>query len=123
MDEKVMEQVTTSTERLVAAAEALQLALAAISAQQQEIEAKIDRIVAAIEERPLLVQANNSTLAKEARMGHPRKTLSPMVTMILAKSGVDDVNHTAVLDKALGTLTPEQRIAVKTEMARAGLIQ
>ena len=43
--------------------------------------------------------------------------------MILAKSGMDEVNDAGVLDKALCTLTPEQRIAVKTEMARAGMIQ
>ncbi len=125
MEEKVMEQITESTERFVAAAAALQQALTAISAQQQEINAKIDRIVAAIEDKSVVMEANNPTLAKEARMGHPnaRKTVSPVVAMILAKSGVEEVNDAGVLDKALGTLTPEQRIAVKTEMARAGLIQ
>jgi hypothetical protein len=125
MDEKVMEQITASTERLVAAAQALQQTLATISAQQQEINAKIDRIVAAIEDKPAVMEANGSTPAKETRMGYPkaRKTLSPLVTMILAKSGVDDVSDSGVLDKALGSLTPEQRIAVKTEMARAGIIE
>ena len=128
MDEKVLEQITTSTERLVAAAEALQQTLTAISAQQQEIEAKIDRIVAAIETKDEVKEPALSANSAE-RTGHPhatghlRKTLSPIVTMILAKSGVEEVNDAGVLDKALVTLTPEQRIAVKTEMARAGIIQ
>jgi hypothetical protein len=52
-----------------------------------------------------------------------RKTLSPLVTMILAKNGVEDGTDAFVLDKALAGLSPEQRIAVKLEMARAGIIQ
>ena len=46
-----------------------------------------------------------------------------MMTTILAKSGAEDETDLSALDKALGTLAPEQRIAVKTEMARAGIIQ
>ena len=54
-----------------------------------------------------------------------RKTLAPFVSMLLTKSGVDDPSisaDSAVLDKALATLSVEQRVAVKTEMARAGII-
>lgn len=128
MDEQVIQQITASTERLVAAAEALQQTLTVISVQQQEINAKIDRIVAAIEEKETV---SPHPYAKERLEGGApntsihasRKTLSPMVTMILAKSGVEEVSDSGVLDKALCTLTPEQRIAVKTEMARAGIIQ
>lgn len=127
MDEKVMEQVTESTERLVAAAMALQQTLATISAQQQEISAKVDKIVAAIEEKSVEVEAAVPHLPKAGRCGAPngapRKTLSPLVTAILAKNGVDDGADAVILDKALAGLSPEQRIAVKSEMARAGLIQ
>jgi len=126
MDENTVQQITESTERLAAAAEALQQTLASISAQQEELTAKIDKIVAAIEENPPALSA------KEAeRSGHSaqalhaqRKTLSPLVTMILAKNGVEEVTSDAAqLDKALAALSPEQRIAVKAEMARAGIIQ
>jgi len=127
MDENTVQQITESTERLAAAAEALQQTLASMSAQQEELSAKIEKIVAAIEEDPTLA-------AKEAaRLGHShqstslhaqRKTLSPLVTMILAKNGVEEQpSDTAQLDKALAALSPEQRIAVKSEMARAGIIQ
>ena len=132
MDEQTVEQITESTKRLVEAAEALQQTLTQISAQQEEISAKVEKIVAAIEEGTVVVAAGdpaNTAPAKDARTGHPvavsagRKTLSPLVTMILAKNGVDDGSDTAVLDKALSTLSPEQRIAVKSEMARAGIIR
>jgi seryl-tRNA synthetase len=126
MDENTVQQITESTQRLAAAAEALQQTLAAISAQQEELSAKIEKIVAAIEENPT---GYHPTLAAKdaANVGHhavhPRKTLSPLVTMILAKNGVEETGDTAQLDKALAALSPEQRIAVKSEMARAGIIQ
>ncbi len=118
MDENTVQQITESTERLAAAAEALQQTLASISAQQEELSAKIEKIVAAIEENPPALSGRAAE-----RTGHPRKTLSPLVTMILAKNGVEETSDTAQLDKALGALSPEQRIAVKSEMARAGIIQ
>ena len=122
MDENTAQQITESTQRLAAAAEALQQTLAAISARQEELGAKIDKIVAAIEENPTLAAKG------AANAGHSvhaqRKTLSPMVTMLLAKNGVEETpGDGAQLDKALAALSPEQRIAVKTEMARAGIIQ
>lgn len=118
MDENTVQQITESTQRLAAAAEALQQTLAAISAQQEELSAKIEKIVAAIEENPPVLSAKAAE-----RTGHPRKTLSPLVTMILAKNGVEETGDAAQLDKALAALSPEQRIAVKSEMARAGIIQ
>ena len=123
MDENNLQQINESTARLAAAAEALQQTLAAISVRQEELSAKIEKIVAAVEENP---QTALSAKAAE-RIGHPihaqRKTLSPLVTMILAKNGVEETSDAAQLDKALAGLSPEQRIAVKTEMARAGIIQ
>jgi len=122
MDENNLQQINDSAERLAAAAEALQQTLAAISARQEELSAKIEKIVAAIEENPVV---HHPTLAAKeaANVGHHRKTLSPLVTMILAKNGIEETSDTAQLDKALSALSPEQRIAVKAEMARAGIIQ
>src|SRR5438309_2176789 len=117
MDENTAQQINESTQRLAAAAEALQQTLAAISARQEELSAKIEKIVAAIEEQPAL------SAKTVERTSHARKTLSPVVTMILAKNGVEESSDTAHLDKALAALSPEQRIAVKAEMARAGIIQ
>ena len=124
MDENNLEQINSSAERLAAAAEALQQTLATISARQEELSAKIDKIVAAIEENPAPALSTKTA----ERTGHPihaqRRTLSPLVTMILAKNGIEETSSDVTqLDKALVALSPEQRIAVKSEMARAGIIQ
>lgn len=120
MDEATVQQMNESARKMADAAEALQQTLARISAQQEEISAKVSKIVAAIEEGTVAVQAEAPARVSVAAA---RKTLSPLVSAILAKSGVEDDNDTAALDKALSTLSPEQRIAVKSEMARAGIIQ
>jgi hypothetical protein len=55
----------------------------------------------------------------------PRKTLSPLMTSLLVKNGVEpDATRmdASALEKSLASLSVEQRIAVKAEMARAGLI-
>ena len=54
-----------------------------------------------------------------------RKTLPPMVSAILAKSGDMDGEKIdrSVLDKSMQSLSVEQRIAVKAELARAGMIE
>jgi hypothetical protein len=126
-----MQQMSESTQRLAAAAEALQQTLATISARQEELSAKIEKIVAAIEENPIIRYPTLSPKegeedgAPRTRVLHAqRKTLSPLVTMILAKGGIEEPSSdTAQLDKALSGLSPEQRIAVKAEMARSGIIQ
>jgi hypothetical protein len=51
--------------------------------------------------------------------------LSPLVSALLSKSNADagDRIDPAALDKSLQSLSVEQRIAVKAEMARAGMIE
>ncbi|MGA2989303.1 MAG: hypothetical protein ABSD88_02425 [Candidatus Korobacteraceae bacterium] len=53
-----------------------------------------------------------------------RKTLSGATLALLAKSGADDGQaiEGGALEQALRSLSVEQRIAVKAEMARAGLL-
>jgi hypothetical protein len=130
----------SGVERLAAAAESLERVLGKIEAQYESLNAKVERIVAAIDEGVLkassevevaeelrgrieqLVREKTEFAAKAQRA--VRKTLSPLVTGLLAKSGVEGENamEEAALDKALHSLTVEQRIAVKAEMARAGLL-
>ena len=49
----------------------------------------------------------------------------PFVSALLAKNNADtgDKLESGALDKTLHTLSVEQRIAVKAEMARAGMIE
>jgi Skp family chaperone for outer membrane proteins len=141
MDE-LNEQLTAATTRLAAAAEALENAISRFDAQHQELNAKVDRIVAAIDDsiavRPEpgdpaaeagelksrvaeLERANQELKAQAARAS--RKTLPPLVSALLSKDAAGDSLDSAALDKALYSLSLEQRIAVKAEMARAGLLE
>lgn len=141
MDE-LNEQLTAATTRLAAAAEALENAIRRFDAQHQELNAKVDRIVAAIDDsiavrlepgEPApeagelksrvaeLERANQELKAQAARAA--RKTLPPLVSALLSKDTAGDSLDSAALDKALNSLSLEQRIAVKAEMARAGLLE
>jgi Skp family chaperone for outer membrane proteins len=141
MDE-LNEQLTAATTRLAAAAEALENAISRFDAQHQELNAKVDRIVAAIDDsiavrlepgEPAteagelktrvaeLERANQELKAQAARAA--RKTLPPLVSALLSKETAGDPLDSAALDKALNSLSLEQRIAVKAEMARAGLLE
>jgi peptidoglycan hydrolase CwlO-like protein len=142
MNEEMVQQLMATAERLATAAESLDRVLGRLDTQQDELNVKVDRIVAAVDERPSyeavshessrqlqervaeLEKSNTDLKAQAARL--MRKTLPPMVSAILAKSGVDgdgDRIEKGVLDKTLQSLSVEQRIAVKAELARAGMIE
>jgi len=139
MNEEMTQQLAATAERLASAAETLDRVLEKLDSQQQALNAKVDRIVAAVEERPNggdstrthtleqriaeLEKTNTELRAQAARM--TRKTLSPLVTAVLSKSGGEpgDKLDPALVDKTLQSLSVEQRIAVKAEMARAGMIE
>jgi len=142
MNEDMTNQLVATAERLASAAETLDRVLAKLDSQQEALNAKVDRIVAAVETRTELSdepaaagrsqleqriaeleKANTELKAQAARM--TRKTLSPLATQILSKAGADaaDKMDPAVVDRTLQTLSVEQRIAVKAEMARAGMIE
>ncbi len=125
-------QEPTTTDRLAQATQSLAEALVNINAQFESLHAKIDRIVAAIDEGDPTLQpggkvaelekANHDLQAQAARAR--RKTLSPLVTTLLAKEGVegDALIEQPLMEKALAGLSIEQRIAVKAELARAGVL-
>lgn len=142
MNKETVEQLTATADRLAIAAEALNRVLDRLDAQQEALNAKVDRIVAAVEEQrndvvraddaasvtslqsrvAELEKANQELKAQSARMA--RKTLPPLVTALLGKnSDATDSFDSAALDKTLQALSVEQRIAVKAEMARAGIIK
>lgn len=144
MDTETTQQLLATAERLASAAETLDRVLEKIDAQQAALNAKVDRIAAAVEERVCddsdiadetrgarklkeriaeLEKTNNDLKGQAARL--TRKTLSPLVTALLSKSSVEagDKLDAGLLDKTLQTLSVEQRIAVKAEMARAGMIE
>jgi hypothetical protein len=139
MSEEMVQHLMATAERLATAAESLDRVLGRLDAQQEALNAKVDRIVAAVDERTLhpepgdgaralhervaeLERSNSDLKAQAARM--VRKTLPPMVSAILAKSEeAGEKIEKSVLDKTLAPLSVEQRIAVKAELARAGVIE
>jgi septal ring factor EnvC (AmiA/AmiB activator) len=143
MNEEMVQQLMATADRLANAAESLDRVLAKLDAQQEVLNTKVERIAAAVEERgpyempgrgeaarqmqermAELEKSNADLKAQAARLA--RKTLPPLVSSMLAKSceesGSEKVDKT-VLDKTLRSLSVEQRIAVKSELARAGIIE
>jgi hypothetical protein len=69
-----------------------------------------------------LEKSNADLKAQASRM--VRKTLSPVVSALIGKNEIEGERlDPAVLSKTLAVLTVEQRIAVKAELARAGMIE
>ena len=52
MNEEVVQQLMATAERLASAAESLDRVLGRLDAQQDALNTKVDRIVAAVEEQP-----------------------------------------------------------------------
>lgn len=142
MNEEMLQQMMAAADKLALATEALDRVLGKLESQQETLNAKVDRIVAAVEEQIAheaerdqaegagdlqqrmaeLEKSNADLKAQAARL--TRKTLSPVVSALLAKNEVEGERFDgAVLDKTLGALSVEQRMAVKAEMARAGMIE
>jgi hypothetical protein len=121
--------------QLSSAAQALERVVGKLEAQYEALNQKIDRIIATVEKpaeeksraKEMTASAEVTKLEeenRELRQRAGRKTVAPLVGRLLAKSGVgeDSVIEAGTLDKALGGLTVEQRMAVKAELARAGVI-
>ncbi len=127
--------------QLGSAAEALERVIGKLEAQYEALNQKIDRIIATVEkqaseaevaagaERKAGREAESEVAKLEAenrelRQRAGRRTLVPLVSTLLAKNGVGEgvQIESGTLEKALAALTVEQRIAVKSELARAGMI-
>src|ERR1700684_4415770 len=104
----------TLADHLAQATQALASALSNLEGQFGSIHAKIDRIIAAVDDGELQASANCSTalhnkVTKREKANHDlkaqnatakRKTLSPMVSALLAKEGVegDGVIETPIVE-------------------------
>jgi len=130
---EVNSELATTVERLASAASLLEQAVERLAERQQEAEASIGRISATVEstmeERIAAVEARLAELqsvASEtvpAAVTHQRKTLPGGMATLLAKQGVAiESLEAGALDAALASLSIEQRIAVKAQLIRAGML-
>ena len=147
MDFEMKDELSVTVERLAAAAGMLQQAAERLvereSAFAIDAEATLSRIVATVEssretelEHKLaavqaqlvaaeskLAELRASASAGAAAAHTGRKTLPVAMANMLAKQGVEvDSIEAGALDAALVSLSLEQRIAVKAQMMRAGLL-
>jgi hypothetical protein len=122
MEMEVRDEVSVQVERLAAAAGALEeaaerlsgLTVSAAGTREAELEEKLRAAEATIAS----LRAGAAGVA-----GAGRKTISAGVASLMAKSGVAmESIEAGALDAALVSLSVEQRIAVKAQMMRAGLL-
>jgi F0F1-type ATP synthase membrane subunit b/b' len=123
-----LEQAATLLERTLARLEERSGEVERISAtvdQSRREEEFADKLAAAEREIAELKAAANqpSTTAGLAALNPVRKTVPASTTAMLAKHGIGDGPvDIRTLDAALAGLSLEQRIAVKSQLLRAGAI-
>jgi hypothetical protein len=127
-------------ERLAATAARLEQAVDRVSERQSALEASagasLGRVVATVES-PREAELEQRLMAAEAEIAelraaagsvtntvtYGRKTVPAAMVTLLAKQGVTvDSMEAGALDAALVSLSIEQRIAVKSQLMRAGLL-
>lgn len=129
------EMLSASAEKLSAAASLLERMVERM--EQREAEGNVQKIVAEVDggasserEQELerrLAQAEQQIAelrAQESKGASARKTLPAMTAQLLAKQGITSVEsmEAGALDAALTGLSLEQRIAVKSQLLRAGIL-
>jgi hypothetical protein len=138
METEMKDELSATVERLAVAAGLLEQTVERLAQRQsafaESAEASIGRIVATVETRreaeleEKLSVAEQKIAELQARgfIDAPaavRKTLPAAMTSLLAKQGVTvDSLEAGALDAALVSLSLEQRIAVKSQLIRAGLL-
>jgi len=140
MEIEMKDELGSTVERLAAAASLLEQAVEKLAQRQNDFaldaEASIGRIVATVEgrreaelEEKLAAAVAQIAELKAAAASVPvavtygRKTLPVAMVNLLAKQGVTvDSMEAGAVDAALVSLSVEQRIAVKAQLMRAGLL-
>jgi hypothetical protein len=125
-----MEDNNQMMERLEAAAVLLERALTVLQERQGEVErisATVEQSKRELELADKLTAAEREIAELKARAAHEpmplRRTVPSSTSEMLAKHGIaEGPVDVRTLDAALAGLSLEQRIAVKTQLMRAGAI-
>ncbi len=121
------------TGRLEAAATALERAGAWLEQRHNALTGEVEKISATVEQSRREAELEEKLAAAEAQLAELNAAAAPpatppqrrtAATEMLAKHGIDSSGPVDVrtLDAALASLSLEQRIAVKSQLARAGAI-
>ena len=135
---EMKDELGSAAERLVAAAGLLEQAVERLAQRQNEFsldaEASIGRIVATAgreaeleaklaEAEAQIAELKSAADSVSGLVTNGRKTVPVAVTNLLTKQGVSAESIEAgAVDAALTSLSVEQRIAVKAQLMRAGLL-
>jgi len=138
MEIEAKDMLETSVEKLNAAASLLERMVAHLEQREASANGDVQKIVAEVDrgadasERELelerrLAQAEQQIAelrAQESKGASLRKTLPATTTQLLAKQGITSLEsiEAGALDAALTGLSLEQRIAVKAQLLRAGVL-
>ena len=118
MDMEMNDDFGATIDRIAAAASLLEQTVERLGEKIAAAEQKL----AATNEKLAELQAHAVTAAPRADAGS-RKTLPSAMATLLAKQGVAvDSIEAGSIDAALSSLSLEQRIAVKAQLMRAGLL-
>ncbi len=140
--ERWLETLALTLDRLAGAANLLEQTVSRLEEQHMTISGQVQKIVATVEqsgsqsagseriyelERKLHEAAMQITeLRAQASSSVPsgRKTMTAATVSLLAKQGISNLDsiEAGSLDAALTALSIEQRIAVKSQLLRAGLL-
>lgn len=140
----MLDSLSAGLERLSVAAKALEHSAARLEEREVAISGDVQKITAAVEtsvevsrrelelERKLMVaeqkisdlMAAQEVSGSALRAASARKTLPAATVQLLAKQGVEslDTIEAGTIDAALCGLSIEQRIAVKSQLLRAGAL-
>ena len=137
MEIEANEMLQASAEKLAAAASLLERMMERMEQREAEATGDVQKIVAEVDqeatvsERELELERRlaraeqqiSELRAQESKSGSARKTLPATTTQLLAKQGITSVEsmEAGALDAALTGLSLEQRIAVKSQLLRAGI--
>jgi hypothetical protein len=138
MEIEAKDMLNASMEKLNAAASLLERMVAVLEQRDAGATGEVQKIVAEVDhgtsysERELelerrLAQAEQQIAelrAQESKASSVRKTLPATTTQLLAKQGITSLDsiEAGALDAALTGLSLEQRIAVKSQLLRAGVL-
>jgi hypothetical protein len=139
--ERSLEALALTLDRLAGAASLLEQTVSRLEEQHMTMSGQVQKIVATVEQggsqssnervyelERRLHEATMQIAELRAQAGTPvasgRKTVTSATVSLLAKQGISNLDsiEAGSLDAALTALSIEQRIAVKSQLLRAGLL-